>query len=154
MVVIPAFEPIDFIHCTSMRTERRRPRLVTAVGVIGIIAGIVPLAELLAVLASARFAEWLLRLVRSILPVPAPVAVALVALIAVVDITFGIGALVRHRWAFYGMVLRTLLAVPVDLVNFAAGNRAGAAVGLIVNVFVPWALLRAESRVWFRPASA
>jgi hypothetical protein len=52
------------------------------------------------------------------------------------------------------MVLRTVLAVPVDFVNFAAGNRAGAAVGLLVNVFVLWALLRAESRGWFRRAGA
>jgi hypothetical protein len=135
-----------------MQTERRRLRLVTAVGVIGIIAGIFPLVELIAVLTSARFAAWFLPLVQSILPVSVSVAVALIGTIAVADLAFGIGVLTAKRWAFYGMIVRSLIGVPVDYVNFTAGNRAGAMVGLAVNVFVVWALLRADSRSWFKGA--
>jgi hypothetical protein len=127
----------------------KRPQLVTAVGVIGIIAGIFPLVELIAILASARFAAWFLPLVRSILPVSVSVAVALMGSIAVADIAFGIGVLTAKRWAFYGMIVRSLIGVPIDYVNFTAGNRAGAIVGLVVNVIVMWALLKADSRSWF-----
>jgi hypothetical protein len=119
------------------------------VGAIGIIAGIFPLAELLAVVASARFAAWFLPLVRAILPVPMSVAVVSMFIIAVADLAFGIGVLAGRRWAFYGMIVRSVIGVPIDYVNLTAGNRAGAVVGLAVNVFIVWALLRAESRPWF-----
>jgi hypothetical protein len=129
----------------------RRPPLVTAVGVIGIVAGVVPLVEMVAVVVSAPFAAWFLALVHSILPVRVPVAVTLLIGIAVADIAFGAGVLARRRLGFYGMVVRSLIAIPIDYLNFTAGNRAGALVGLAVSLFVLWALLRSDSRRWFQP---
>jgi hypothetical protein len=127
----------------------RRPGPVTAVGVIGIIAGSFPLVEFVAMFASARFAAWFLPLVQALLPVPLAVAAGLIFIIAVADILFGIGVLTTQRWAFYGMIARSFIAVPFDYLNFAAGNRAGAFVGFAVSVFIVWALLRADSRWWF-----
>jgi hypothetical protein len=127
----------------------RRPLLVTAVGVIGIVAGIFPLAEIVAILLSARFAAWFLPLMRSILPVSDSFAFTLLFGIALADIGFGIGVLACNRFARYGMIARSIIAVPIDYLNFTAGNRAGAFVGLAVSVFIVWALLRADSRSWF-----
>jgi len=131
----------------------RRPPFATGVGVIGVIAGSFPLAEAVAVLVSPRFAAWLLPQVRSILPVPLSVAVVLIVAIAAADLTLGVGVLTGRRWALYGMVLRSVVGVPIDYLNFTAGNPAGAIVGLAVNVFIVWALLRTDSRIWFRAAS-
>ena len=47
------------------------------------------------------------------------------------------------------MVLRSIVSVPIDYVNFKAGNHAGALFGLALNVFVVWALLRSDTRLWF-----
>jgi hypothetical protein len=138
----------------SAVSANKRPPLITTVGVIGIVAGIFPLVELAAILASARFAAWFLPLVRSILPVSGSVAVAVIGTVAVADLAFGIGVLTAKRWAFYGMILRSVIGVPVDYLNFTAGNRAGALLGLAVNVFIVWALLRSASRMWFSAAQA
>jgi hypothetical protein len=131
---------------------KRRPPLVTAVGVIGIIAGALPAAEILSVLLSVRFAAWFLPLVRTILPVRVSLALGMLAGIAIADIAFGIGLLARKRLAFYGMLLRSVAGLPIDYLNFTAGNRAGALVGLAVNCFILWALVRASSRLWFNTA--
>jgi hypothetical protein len=133
----------------TLGVHRRRPALVTAVGVIGIIAGSFPLVELIALLVSAQFAGWFLPLVQSILPVSVAVTVVSMFVIAVADIAFGIGVLTAKRWACYGMIARSIIAVPFDYLNFTAGNRAGAFVGFAVSVCIVWALLLADSRSWF-----
>ena len=120
-------------------------------GVIGIVAGAVPLVETVALVLSAQFAAWFLALVRSILPVRVPVALTLLIGIAAADIAFGVGVLARKRLGFYGMVVRSLIALPIDYLNFKAGNGAGAFAGLAVSLFVLWALLRSDSRRWFPP---
>jgi hypothetical protein len=51
------------------------------------------------------------------------------------------------------MIARSVIGVPIDYVNFTAGNHAGAFAGLAVNVFVVWALLKADSRSWFEHSS-
>ena len=109
---------------------------MTAVGIIGIVAGTVPILEVIAVWLSPRFAAWFLPLMRSILPVRDSLAFSLLFGIALADIGFGIGVLARKRVALYGMIVRSIAGVPVDYVNFAAGNRVGAFVGLSVNLFM------------------
>jgi len=126
---------------------------VTAAGVIGIIAGALPAAEILSTLLSARFAAWFLPLVLTIFPVRVSLALGMLAGIAIADIAFGIGLLARKRIALYGMLLRSVIGLPIDYLNFMAGNRAGALVGLAVNLFILWALVRASSRLWFNTAS-
>ncbi len=126
---------------------------MTAAGVIGIIAGALPAAEILSTLLSARFAAWFLPLVRTILPVRVSLALGMLAGIAIADIAFGISLLARKRIALYGTLLRSVIGLPIDYLNFMAGNRAGALVGLAVNLFILWALVRASSRLWFNTAS-
>jgi hypothetical protein len=123
--------------------------LVTTAGVIGIVAGLFPLVETVAVLVSAQFAAWFLALIHSILPVRESVVLMMLISIGLADIAFGVGVLARKRLGFYGMVVRSLIAIPIDYLNFTAGNRAGALVGLAVSLFVLWALARSDSRRWF-----
>jgi uncharacterized membrane protein (DUF2068 family) len=127
---------------------------VTAVGVIGIVAGVFPLAEVIGILLSARFAAWFLPVMRAIVPSRDSLASTLLFGIAVADISFGIGVLARKPWALYGMILRSVIGLPIDYLNFTAGNRAGALVGLTVNVFIVWVLLRADSRKWIGHADS
>lgn len=126
---------------------------MTAVGIIGIAAGTLPAGEILAVLLNERFRAWFLPLVRTILPVRYSLALALIAGIAVADLALGVGVLARKRFAFYGMIVRSAIGLPIDYLNFTAGNRAGALFGLAVNIFVVWALVRANTRLWFSTAS-
>jgi hypothetical protein len=133
--------------------SRSRPALVTAVGLIGIAAGTLPAAEILCVLLSERFRAWFLPLVRTILPVRQSFALELIAGIAVADLALGAGVLARKRFALYGMIARSLVGLPIDYLNFIAGNRAGALFGLAVNIFMVWALVRTNTRLWFSTAS-
>lgn len=131
-------------------TLAARPPLVTAVGIIGLVAGIFPVLEVGAVLLSSRFSAWFIPLVHSIVPVSCSVALGLLLGIGAIDVVLGIGVLARKRWAIPGMILRSVATVPIDYVNFRVGNEAGALFGLAVSVFIVWALLRPQSRAWFR----
>jgi hypothetical protein len=127
-----------------------RPPLVTTVGIIGFVAGTFPLLEVGAVLLSPRFSAWFIPLVQSIIRTSGPVMLGLLLGIGAIDIALGLGVLARKPWAAPGMILRSVVAVPIDWVNFRVGNHAGALFGLSVSVFVVWALLRPEARAWFR----
>ena len=123
--------------------------MVTTVGVIGIVAGVFPLVELTAVAASPRFAAWFLPLLRSMIPTGQSLAIAIVFSIGIADVALGIGVLAGKTLALYGMVLRSFVAVPFDYLTWRAGSPVGALIGLTVNVFIVWALLRSASRHWF-----
>jgi hypothetical protein len=127
----------------------QRPPLVTIVGIIAIVAGMFPLVELTAGAASPRFAAWFLPLVTSMIPLRPSLAIVLVFVIGIVDIALGIGVLAGKTLALYGMVLRSFVAVPFDYLTWRAGSPVGALIGLTVNVFIVWALLRSASRHWF-----
>jgi len=129
-----------------------RPPLVTTVGILGLVAGAVPVLEAVAVFLSPRFSAWFIPLFQSIVPVRGSVALGLLLLIGAIDIVLGLGVLTRKRWATPGMILRSVATVPIDYLNFRAGNRAGALFGLMVSVFIVWALLRRRTRTWFRQA--
>ncbi len=131
----------------------RRPPIVTTVGIVGIVAGTLPALEVGAVLAIQRFRVWFLPIVHAILPASAAVVLGLLLMIAAADIALGVGVLMRRRWATPGMILRSILGVGLDYINFQANNHAGALFGLAVNAFVVWALLRPGSRGWFRPTA-
>lgn len=133
--------------------SRSRPALATAVGIIGIVAGTLPVAEIFGVLLSECFRAWFLPLIRTILPVRQFLALALIAGIAVADLGFGVGVLARKRFAFYGMIARSLVGLPIDYLNFLAGNHVGALFGLAVNIFIIWALVQTNTRLWFSTAS-
>jgi hypothetical protein len=128
----------------------RRPPLVTTVGIIGVIAGTFPLIEFAAVLLSPRFSAWFIPLFRSIVPVGPALMLGLLLVIGAIDIVLGLGVLARKHWAVAGMILRSVVTVPFDYINFRAGNQGGALFGLTVSVFIVWALLRYKSRIWFR----
>jgi hypothetical protein len=123
--------------------------LVTIVGVICIVAGLFPGLEAVAALVSSTFAAWFLSLVRAVLPVGLSTLVVVMVVVSTFDVALGIGTITRWHWAPAGMVIRCVVALPVEDLNFQAGNRIGAAIGLGVSLFMTWALLRPASREWF-----
>jgi hypothetical protein len=132
--------------------SHQRPPIVTTVGILGIIAGVLPMLEVGAVLASERFRAWFLPLVQAIIPASVAIVIMLLLVTATADLVLGIGVLMRRRWAMLGMILRSILGVGLDCINFQASSHAGALFGLVVNVFVVCAILHPRSRIWFRLA--
>jgi hypothetical protein len=128
----------------------RRPWVVTAAGIVAIVAGALPAIEVIAMLVSRHFRERFLGLVQTIVPASREVILFLLPVIAAADIILGVGVLTRRRWATPGMILRSVLGVWLDYINFRTGNHVGAVFGLAINIFVVWALLRSPSRAWFR----
>jgi len=130
----------------------QRPPLVTAVGIIGILAGGVPFIEIAAILASPRFSAFFLSLAGAIVPLGTAAMFALLLSVGVIDLVLGIGILMRYRPAMIGMILRSIIGIAFDYINFQAHNPVGALFGFAVNVLLVVVLLLPKSRTWFWPA--
>ena len=130
-------------------TQAPRPPLVTAVGIVGIVAGAFPLIEIAAMLVSPRFSAFFLPLAQAIVPLGTAPIILLLLAVGIIDIALGIGALLRYRLASVGMILRSIVGIQIDYINFQAHNPAGALFGLAVNVGIVGILLLPKSRAWF-----
>jgi hypothetical protein len=136
-----------------MHEPKRRPHLVTAVGLIVIFAGIFPIVELGIMLVSPSFSAFFLPLVQKILPVNTEVMLVSLPLIGLGDIVLGAGVLLRRRWAMFGMILRSVAGILADYLNIQIGNALGAGIAFAVNLFLILALLLPKSRLRFRNSS-
>jgi hypothetical protein len=134
-------------------SPKRRPHLVTAVGLIGIFAGFFPILELGIVLVSPSFSAFFLPLVQKILPLNTEVILVSFPLIGLGDIVLGAGVLLRRRWAMFGMIIRSVAGILADYLNLQVGNALGAGIAFAVNLILIWALLLPKSRLWFRNSS-
>jgi hypothetical protein len=119
------------------------------VGIVGIVAGTFPIIELAALLVSRRFSAFFLPVVHAIIPLGTVGLLALLLIVGVIDVVLGVGILLRYRSAMIGMILRSIVGVPIDYINFQAHNQAGALFGLAVNLGVVVLLLLPKSRTWF-----
>src|SRR5262249_28118540 len=130
---------------------QRRPALVTAVAVVAILAGSVSLLEITGLLVSPRFSEFFLPLAQAIVPLGTAALFALLLTVGVIDVVLGIGILMRYRAAMIGMLLRSIIGVAFDFINFQAHNPVGALLGFVVNIGIVVVLLLPKSRIWFWP---
>jgi hypothetical protein len=73
-------------------------------------------------LVSPRFSAFFLRLAQAIVPLGTAPIILLLLAVGIIDIALGIGTLLTYRLALVGMILRSVVGISIDYINFQAHN--------------------------------